>query len=212
MKAVLILATAALAAAQGYFVGEPDCAIPCLTDAIGKVGCAAGDIKCQCSPDTQTALVPLVGPCLQSKCSAKELGQALQAGNDICSSYSAGKLTFTASPMPSSASAAMTTAPSGSGSASGTTLSEPLMSIQTSIPSNVTASMSRSMSMSITSSASVTTSTGSGGGSSTGASTSADSSASASSTSAPANAAATQGVARVVGGVLAGMVGLAVAL
>ncbi|KAK7962187.1 uncharacterized protein PG986_003012 [Apiospora aurea] len=208
MKAVLILATAALAAAQGYFVGEPDCAIPCLTDAIGKVGCAAGDIKCQCSSDTQTALVPLVGPCLQSKCSAKELGQALQAGNDICSSYSAGKLTFTASPMPSSASAAMTTPLSGS--ASGTTLSEPLMSIQTSIPSNATASMSRSMS--ITSSASVSTSTRSGGGSSTAASTSADSSASASSTSAPANAAATQGVARVVGGVLAGMVGLAVAL
>ncbi|KAK8016509.1 hypothetical protein PG993_014698 [Apiospora rasikravindrae] len=201
MKAVLILATAALAAAQGYFVGEPDCAIPCLTDAISKVGCAAGDIKCQCSSDTQTALVPLVGPCLQSKCSAKELGQALQAGTDICSSFSAGKLTFTASPMPSSA--------ASSASAATTPLTQPLLSIQTSIPSNATASMS----MPMTSSASAPTSTDSGSGSSSGASTSADSpSASASSTSPPTNAAATQGVAKVVGGVLAGMAGLVVAL
>ncbi|KAK8072574.1 hypothetical protein PG996_005922 [Apiospora saccharicola] len=103
MKAVLILASAALVAAQGYFVGEPDCAIPCLTDAISKVGCAAGDISCQCSPATQSALVPLVAPCLTSKCSSKELSQALQAGNDICSSFAAGKLTFSASPMPSTA-------------------------------------------------------------------------------------------------------------
>ncbi|KAK8064747.1 hypothetical protein PG994_007385 [Apiospora phragmitis] len=209
MKAVLILATTAVAAAQCYFAGEPDCAIPCLTDAIGKVGCASGDIKCQCSADTQTALVPLVAPCLQSKCSAKELGQALQAGQDICSSYAAGKLTFSASAMPSSA--AMTTPPSASASATETPITDPLLSIQTSIPSNATASMSMSMSMTMTQSATITMITGSGSGGGSGTSTPAGGDG-ASSTSPPANAAATQGAAKVVGGVLAGVVGLVVAL
>ncbi|KAK8008492.1 CFEM domain-containing protein [Apiospora marii] len=207
MKAVLILASAALAAAQGYFVGEPDCAIPCLTDAISKVGCAAGDISCQCSPATQSSLAPIVAPCLTSKCSSKELGQALQAGNDICSSFAAGKLTFSASPMPSTAavtgSMSLMTTPSGT--AATTPLTQPLLSIQTSIPSNATASMSMPTSMSITQSASVPTPTGSGG-------SGASSTAAASSTSPPANAAATQGVAKVVGGVLAGLVGVVVAL
>jgi hypothetical protein len=201
MKAVLVLATAALAAAQGYFVGEPDCAIPCLTDGISKAGCAPGDVACSCSKDTQSKLAGLVAPCLQSKCSAKELAQALQAGNDICSSFSAGKLTFSATPMPSSASA--------SAASASATLSGPLLSIQTSIPSNSTASMSVPGSLSKSATASTTTApattTGSGGGSGT-------TSAAASSTSPPKNDAAAQGVAKVAGGLMAGVLGLVFAL
>lgn len=146
--------------------------------------------------------MPLVAPCLQSKCSAKELGQALQAGNDICSSFSAGKLTFSATPMPSSA---MSSA-SASATAATTPLTQPLLSIQTSIPSNATASMSVPGSLSKSATAPTTTTTGSGGGSGT------STGAGASSTSTPANAAPTQGAAKVVGGLVAGVIGLVVAL
>ncbi|KAI8624871.1 hypothetical protein F5Y19DRAFT_452021 [Xylariaceae sp. FL1651] len=99
MKLFLIaMGAATLVSAQadstGYFPGEPSCALPCLSSAINAAGCQLSDIGCQCGP-TQTVIAGKVATCLIAKCNPTELGVAQSAGEAVCSSYSAGELTFT---------------------------------------------------------------------------------------------------------------------
>ncbi|TFB00986.1 hypothetical protein CCMA1212_007165 [Trichoderma ghanense] len=90
MKAsVLSLLLAGLVAAQD-FTGQPDCAIPCLKDAIPKAGCALEDTACACKPDVQAKLLGLVGPCLLSKCSPSDLAKAQAAAADACKKNAGG--------------------------------------------------------------------------------------------------------------------------
>ncbi|ORY67330.1 uncharacterized protein BCR38DRAFT_407313 [Pseudomassariella vexata] len=127
MKPTLLLVAAGLAVAQngGYFPGEPDCAIPCLTSAISKAGCALSDISCQCGP-TQSVIGMNAAGCLTGACSADELQQALSAGLAVCSSFSAGDLTITSTAAPttgtasSSASISITSPPSSTPSSTAT--------------------------------------------------------------------------------------------
>ncbi|EGR46556.1 cell wall protein [Trichoderma reesei QM6a] len=90
MKAsVLSLLLAGLVAAQD-FTGQPECAIPCLKDAIPKAGCALTDTACACKPDVQAKLLGLVGPCLLSKCSPSDLAKAQAAAADACKKNAGG--------------------------------------------------------------------------------------------------------------------------
>lgn len=90
MKAsVLSLLLAGLVAAQD-FTGQPECAIPCLKDAIPKAGCALTDTACACKPDVQAKLLGLVGPCLLSKCSPGDLAKAQAAAADACKKNAGG--------------------------------------------------------------------------------------------------------------------------
>ncbi|KAI1814573.1 hypothetical protein GGS20DRAFT_547943 [Poronia punctata] len=115
---MIIMGVTALVSAQadstGYFPDQPSCAIPCLTSAVAAAGCELSDIACQCGP-TQAAIGSRVGPCLLGDCSGGELGQAIAAGQAVCSSFRAGELSFTSpgtpTPVPSTSS-------TGSGSAS----------------------------------------------------------------------------------------------
>ncbi|KAL6871804.1 cell wall protein [Trichoderma novae-zelandiae] len=86
---VVSLLLAGLVAAQD-FSGQPDCAIPCLKDAIPKAGCALTDTACACKPDVQAKLVGLVGPCLLSKCSPSDLAKAQAAAADACKNNAGG--------------------------------------------------------------------------------------------------------------------------
>ncbi|KAH6604165.1 cfem domain-containing [Trichoderma cornu-damae] len=118
MKAsVVSLLLAGLVAAQD-FAGQPQCAIPCLEDAIPKAGCALTDTACACKPDVQAKLLTLVGPCLIRKCSPADLGQAQAAAADACK-----KLAASASSSPQSvvehSTEAATTAPGSSTTAPG---------------------------------------------------------------------------------------------
>lgn len=99
MKPFLIVGAAALVYAQadstGYFPGEPSCALPCLSSAITAAGCQLSDIACQCGP-TQSAIAANVGGCILKSCTnPTELGQAVNAGQAVCSSFLAGELSFT---------------------------------------------------------------------------------------------------------------------
>ncbi|KAK1238599.1 hypothetical protein MKX07_004175 [Trichoderma sp. CBMAI-0711] len=90
MKAsVLSVLLAGLVAAQD-FTGQPECAIPCLKDAIPKAGCALTDTACACKPDVQAKLLGLVGPCLLSKCSPGDLAKAQAAAADACKKNAGG--------------------------------------------------------------------------------------------------------------------------
>ncbi|KAI1114736.1 hypothetical protein F5Y14DRAFT_450815 [Nemania sp. NC0429] len=99
MKAVLIMGAAALVYAQadstGYFVGEPSCALPCLSSAFTAAGCQLSDIACQCGP-TRSVIANKVGGCILRSCTdPTELGEAINAGQAVCSSFLAGELSFT---------------------------------------------------------------------------------------------------------------------
>jgi hypothetical protein len=88
MKASLVvLAAAGLVAAQD-FSGQPDCALPCLKDAIPQVGCALDDPACACAADAQRKLVGIVGPCLLKACQPQEVVQAQQAAAKACAALS----------------------------------------------------------------------------------------------------------------------------
>ncbi|KAM0249011.1 hypothetical protein ACHAQJ_009217 [Trichoderma viride] len=112
MKAsVISLLLAGLVAAQD-FSGQPDCAIPCLKDAIPKAGCALTDTACQCKTSTQAELAGLAAPCLITKCSTSDLAKAQAAAAAACKKDVGGS---------SSASSAATTEPSSETSAPATT-------------------------------------------------------------------------------------------
>ncbi|EHK16973.1 uncharacterized protein TRIVIDRAFT_82827 [Trichoderma virens Gv29-8] len=114
MKAsVITLLLAGLVAAQD-FTGQPDCAIPCLKDAIPKAGCALTDTACACKADVQAKLAGLVAPCLISKCSASDLAKAQSAAAEACKKDTSGSSS-------AASSHASTTAPSSETSAASTT-------------------------------------------------------------------------------------------
>ncbi|KAI0201705.1 hypothetical protein F4808DRAFT_95915 [Astrocystis sublimbata] len=128
MKLFVLLTTAAVVCAQadstGYFPGEPSCAIPCLTSAITAAGCQLSDIVCQCGP-TQSVIANKVGSCILTSCTnPAELGDAINAGQAVCSSFSAGQLSFTqpSSPTPTPTS---TSSPSNSTSVTSMTMTNP---------------------------------------------------------------------------------------
>ncbi|KAK8059014.1 hypothetical protein PG994_009462 [Apiospora phragmitis] len=84
MKASFILASAALAAAQGSFPGVPDCAVGCIRDALPKVGCGLDDKACQCNSDTKSRITPIITPCMFGSCSMRDLLKAQKAGDAHC--------------------------------------------------------------------------------------------------------------------------------
>ncbi|KAF2963403.1 hypothetical protein GQX73_g10164 [Xylaria multiplex] len=99
MKLFLVLGAVALVHGQadstGYFPGEPSCALPCLSSAIPAAGCQLSDIGCQCGP-TQSAIASRIQGCIISSCTnPTDLGQAVNAGQAVCSSFFAGELSFT---------------------------------------------------------------------------------------------------------------------
>ncbi|CRK33481.1 hypothetical protein HYQ45_008763 [Verticillium longisporum] len=99
MKYALVFVAAGLVAAQD-FGGQPSCALPCLQTALPQVGCALQDTACQCTPEIQAALLPIVGPCLLSSCGPAEVAQAQSAAGAACSAFLAtatGSATPTAS-------------------------------------------------------------------------------------------------------------------
>ncbi|KAI1755680.1 hypothetical protein F4782DRAFT_486428 [Xylaria castorea] len=123
MKLLLIFSAAALVYAQadstGYFPGEPSCALPCLSSAITAAGCQLSDIACQCGP-TQSVIANKVAGCILSSCTnPTELGEAVNAGEAVCSSFLAGELSFT---QPGGPALTPTPVPGSSGSASGTSV------------------------------------------------------------------------------------------
>ncbi|PNH40036.1 hypothetical protein VD0004_g6901 [Verticillium dahliae] len=86
MKYALVFVAAGLVAAQD-FGGQPSCALPCLQTALPQVGCGLQDTGCQCSPEVQASLLPIVGPCLLSSCGSAEVAQAQSAAAAACSSF-----------------------------------------------------------------------------------------------------------------------------
>lgn len=91
------LALAALGSVTALSLdGIPECAAPCLQEAIPKVGCGLDDTACQCSASTQEKLVSVVSPCLLKQCSSKELAQAQEAAGAQCIMYSASAAASTA--------------------------------------------------------------------------------------------------------------------
>ncbi|KAJ0384936.1 hypothetical protein COL922a_007346 [Colletotrichum nupharicola] len=172
MKFSLALLAAGLVAAQD-FSGQPDCAIPCLRDAIPKVGCALTDTACQCASDKQEALVPVAAPCLLSACSSADLGKAQAAAAAACQKFlatasgstkptgsaasaassAAGALSSAAASVSASASAAITSAASVASSAA--SVASSAASVAASASRNATAS-STTLSGSRTPSASAT--------------------------------------------------------
>ncbi|WYZ39232.1 hypothetical protein EsH8_III_001146 [Colletotrichum jinshuiense] len=94
MKFTLVLVAAGLVAAQD-FSGQPECAIPCLRDAIPKVGCALTDTACQCTTEKQQALIPIAAPCLLAGCNSADLTKAQSAAAAACAAFLA---TATAAP------------------------------------------------------------------------------------------------------------------
>ncbi|KAF7548765.1 hypothetical protein G7046_g8562 [Stylonectria norvegica] len=114
MKVTLFAFAAVGFVAAQNFDGIPECAIPCLKEAIPKVGCALDDQACQCNADTQSKLVSIVSPCLIKACSSNELIKVQDAAGAACAAYSATA---------SGASATESATASASGSAS-TTVTE----------------------------------------------------------------------------------------
>ncbi|KAH7359212.1 hypothetical protein B0T11DRAFT_330913 [Plectosphaerella cucumerina] len=84
-----LLTLAPLTAAQD-FSGQPECAVNCLREFIPQAGCALGDAECLCRPSSQTALQPLIAPCLIANCGADELGQAINASDAACEAVKDG--------------------------------------------------------------------------------------------------------------------------
>ncbi|KAI0154267.1 hypothetical protein GGR57DRAFT_121163 [Xylariaceae sp. FL1272] len=82
------------APSTGYFPGQPSCALPCLTSAISMVDCALSDIGCLCGTK-YTAIETNAAGCILTGCAPTALAQAQSAGEAVCSSFSAGKLSFT---------------------------------------------------------------------------------------------------------------------
>jgi hypothetical protein len=88
MKATIVaLAAAGFVAAQD-FSGQPECALPCLMDAIQQIDCAATDSACLCQEDTQAELRGIVAPCLLDACSPQDLLRAQQAAGEACAQQS----------------------------------------------------------------------------------------------------------------------------
>ncbi|KAI1263760.1 hypothetical protein F5Y18DRAFT_115704 [Xylariaceae sp. FL1019] len=87
------------APSTGYFPGQPSCALPCLSSAISEVKCALSDIGCLCGTK-YTAIETMAANCVITGCAPTALAQAQSAGAAVCSSFSAGKLSFT-TPAPS---------------------------------------------------------------------------------------------------------------
>ncbi|KAH6888011.1 hypothetical protein B0T10DRAFT_460664 [Thelonectria olida] len=95
MKAVFLALAALGSVAAINLDGIPDCAVPCLKEAIPEVGCDLDDTACQCSTATQEKLVSVVSPCLLKKCSANELNRAQEAAGAACAAYSASAVATT---------------------------------------------------------------------------------------------------------------------
>ncbi|KAI1199090.1 hypothetical protein F5X97DRAFT_322720 [Nemania serpens] len=116
---ILCVIWIAQADSTGYFAGEPSCALPCLTSAITAAGCQLSDIACQCGP-TQSVIANKIGGCILRSCTdPTALGDAINAGQAVCSSFLAGELSFTTPEGP-----AQTPTPTpvpGSSSGTGTT-------------------------------------------------------------------------------------------
>ncbi|KAI5464076.1 hypothetical protein BGZ63DRAFT_143615 [Mariannaea sp. PMI_226] len=98
MKAAFVIFTALGSVAAINLDGIPECAVPCLQDAIPKVGCSLDDTGCQCSTTTQEKLAGIVAPCLIKKCSPSELNQAQEAAGAACAAYSASAAAPTTHP------------------------------------------------------------------------------------------------------------------
>lgn len=76
------LATSALAIDFSVF---PECAVPCIKDAIPKAGCAdPNDVKCFCDPETIKKLAPSAAACLMDKCPMDALGKVQEAAGKVC--------------------------------------------------------------------------------------------------------------------------------
>ncbi|KAF5018169.1 hypothetical protein F66182_9859 [Fusarium sp. NRRL 66182] len=86
MKAAFILAAAGLVAAQD-FSGQPRCALQCLQENIPEAGCDLDDTACQCSPDFQEKLLPIITPCLTQACEASDLVRAQSASRQACEDF-----------------------------------------------------------------------------------------------------------------------------
>ncbi|KAM0543385.1 hypothetical protein ACHAPJ_012344 [Fusarium lateritium] len=86
MKAALFFAAAGLVAAQD-FGGQPECAVKCLQENIPKAGCKLDDTACQCKPDFQEKLLPIITPCLTKACQASDLLKAQSAAAQACEDY-----------------------------------------------------------------------------------------------------------------------------
>ncbi|KAF6816456.1 hypothetical protein CMUS01_04038 [Colletotrichum musicola] len=201
MKFTLALVAAGLVAAQD-FSGVPQCALPCLADAIPKVGCALTDTACQCSTEKQEALVPIAAPCLLSACNSGDLGKAQSAAAAACSRFLA-----TASAQPS-ASAAASSAPAAATSASAAvssaaasasaSASAPASAAATTASAAVTPSSNATASITLSRTPSTANPTGTGAG--------------ASATPSSSGNAAPQGTAAVGGVALAALAGLVAAV
>ncbi|KAF4964658.1 hypothetical protein FSARC_7454 [Fusarium sarcochroum] len=99
MKAALFFAAAGLVAAQD-FGGQPKCAVKCLQENIPKAGCKLDDTACQCKPDFQEKLLPIITPCLTEACDVTDLVKAQSAAAQACEDYakSAGSDSATDAP------------------------------------------------------------------------------------------------------------------
>ncbi len=58
--------------------------VPCLHEALPKVGCDLEDQGCACRQDKRDKLVPLVTGCAMSHCNPSELMQAKAAADRAC--------------------------------------------------------------------------------------------------------------------------------
>ncbi|KAF9879457.1 CFEM domain-containing protein [Colletotrichum karsti] len=154
MKFTLALLAAGLVAAQD-FSGQPECAIPCLRDAIPKVGCALTDTACQCAADKQEQLVPFAAPCLLSACNSADLGKAQAAAADACKKFLATASAGSARPT-ATGSAAASAASSASAAVSSAAASVSASASRAASVASSAASAVASASRNATSSASTT--------------------------------------------------------
>ncbi|KAK4087996.1 hypothetical protein Purlil1_7754 [Purpureocillium lilacinum] len=210
MKATFVtLAIAGLVAAQD-FTGQPDCAIPCLKDAIPKIGCKLEDVACACKPDAQAKLLPLVSGCILSKCSPADVAKAQSAANAACAKIATQS---------GSASGSGSASATGSGSATGSATASGSATGTASGTESATATESGTASESATGSATGTesgsasvTATASGSGTSPSVTGTATRSGSASGTTTAASTSTAGANIGPVGGVMAAVLAAAVAL
>ncbi|CAN8100237.1 unnamed protein product [Discula destructiva] len=136
MKSTILLVAGASFVAAQNLTGEPDCAIPCLQNAIASVCTPATDQGCSCA--NQGPIANAAVSCLLANCDSAGLTQAQAAGAQLCVDYSA-----TAAPQTTGAPTSLPTlSPTGAGSAANATTAQPTTeasSTPTTSPSSRTA-------------------------------------------------------------------------
>ncbi|PHH62728.1 hypothetical protein CDD81_6716 [Ophiocordyceps australis] len=91
MKATFIILVVARFAAAQDISDQPQCAVPCLAEALAKVGCPVQDIACACKPDNQHKIRSLAISCVLSKCKPDTAVKAEQAASVVCARMNAGQ-------------------------------------------------------------------------------------------------------------------------